>query len=149
MAIYLTAIVLLTRKQLLYEVAYFWGMAGTVQALLTPAVEIGFPSWRFVLFFLGHCSIIIGVIFATFGLGLRPRWKGLWITYGLSWCTAGLIGLVNILLGTNYMYLCEPPAGKSPFYFLPWPWYILFLGILGWLLFFLVWLPFCRSGKQS
>lgn len=149
MAIYITAIMLLTKQQLLYEIAYFWGMAGTVQALLTPVVEVGFPSWRFVLFFLGHCSIIVSVVFATFGLGLRPRWKGLWITYSLSWCVAGLIGLVNIPLGTNYMYLREPPAGKSPFYFLPWPWYIPFLGVVALVLFVLLWLPFCRSGKQT
>jgi len=149
LALYLSAVVLLTRRQLLYEVTFFWGMAGTVQAIVTPAVETGFPSWPFVLFFMGHVGIVVSVMFATFGLGLRPRLKGMWLTYALSWCMAGVVGVANLLLGSNYMYLCEPPTGQSPFYFLPWPWYILFQGVLALVLFVLLWLPFTLQKRKS
>lgn len=148
-SIYLTAYTLLAKKQLIFEIVYFWATAGTLQALLTPDLEVGFPSGRFVFFFIGHGGIMVSVIFAVFGLRMRPRWKGLWITYGLSWGVVGLIGLLNVLMGTNYMYLRQPPPGHTPFFFLPWPWYIPFLGAVGLVLFFLFWLPFCTSRKPA
>lgn len=144
-AVYLTALMLITRKQILFEIAYFWGFAGTTQAILTPVVQVGFPSIQFIQFFLMHGCIITGVSVALFGLRMRPRLKGLWITYALSWLLVFVIGGANALLDSNYMYLCRPPAGKSPFYFLPWPWYIAFLGIFALILFFLLWLPFSRT----
>src|SRR5712692_11444841 len=35
-AIFIAALALLTRHPLLVEVSYFWGLAGTIQALFTP-----------------------------------------------------------------------------------------------------------------
>lgn len=141
-ALYLTAYLLITKKQLVFEIVYFWAFAGTIQAILTPVVQKGFPSWDCIHFFLIHGGVIVGVAVATFGLGMRPTLKGLWLTYALSWGLSVIVGIVNYLLGTNYMYLCEPPSGNTPFYFLPWPWYILFLGLVALILFYLLWLPF-------
>src|SRR5712692_2486096 len=46
-----------------FEVAYFWGIGGTLQAVLTPNLAFGFPDWRFISFFTSHSVIIIGVFF--------------------------------------------------------------------------------------
>ena len=148
-AVYLAAYMLITKRQVAFEIVYFWGLAGTTQAILTPALESGFPSYRFFQFFIEHSGVLIAVFIVVFGLKMRPRIKGLWITYGLSWCLVFVIGGLNYLLGTNYMYLCAPPVGVSPFYFLEWPWYILFLGGLGLVLFFLLWLPFYLLSKSA
>ena len=51
-AVYLTAYMLITKRQGVFEVVYFWALAGTTQAILTPAVTAGFPSYRFFQFFL-------------------------------------------------------------------------------------------------
>lgn len=142
MAVYLTAFALITRNQLAFEITYFWGLAGTTQAIVTPAVTEGFPSVRFFLFFMVHSAIILGVLVAVFGLKMRPRLKGMWITYALTWGLVFAVGGINALLGSNYMYLCHRPAGTSPFYFLIWPWYILFQGGIALIFFFLLWLPF-------
>lgn len=146
-ALYLTAYMLITKKQLAFEIVYFWAFAGTTQAIFTPIAQQGFPSWHFFHFFFTHGTVIVGAAVATFGLQMRPRLKGLWITYALSWVLAGFVGIANELLGTNYMFLCAPPTGHSPFYFLPWPWYIPFLAVLTLVLFFLLWLPFCRDRR--
>ena len=37
-----------------FEVAYFWGIGGTLQAVLTPNLSFGFPDWRFISFFTSH-----------------------------------------------------------------------------------------------
>ncbi|MHC4552406.1 MAG: YwaF family protein [Planctomycetota bacterium] len=144
-SLYLTAFMLLTRRQAAFEIVYFWGFAGTTQALLTPITQAGFPSWSCFHFFITHGLVIVGVSFATFGLKMRPRFKGVWITYAFSWALVFIVGGCNWLLGTNYMYLCERPSGSTPFYFLPWPWYILFLGLLAIVFFVLLWLPFKKK----
>jgi hypothetical integral membrane protein (TIGR02206 family) len=69
---YLTAWMLITRAQRVYEVVYFWGLGGTTQALLTPDLVQGFPSAAYLLFFLGHGLVIVGVLYATIVFGLRP-----------------------------------------------------------------------------
>ncbi len=148
-AVYLAAYMLITKRQAVFEVVYFWALAGTTQAIITPAVTAGFPSYRFFQFFIEHSAVIIAVCIAVFGLRMRPRAKGVWITYIVSWCAVFVIGGLNYLLGTNYMYLCDPPAGTTPFYFLKWPWYILFQGGLALVLYTLLWLPFAWKPKST
>ncbi len=54
------------------ELAYFWGLGGTLQALLTPDVQHDFPAPECVRFFAAHAGIVVGVLVLTFGLGLAP-----------------------------------------------------------------------------
>ena len=44
-AVLATGIALISHKQLFYELAYFWGMTGTLQALITPDIN-GYPTSR-------------------------------------------------------------------------------------------------------
>lgn len=147
-SLYLTAYMLITRRQAVFEIVYFWSFAGTTQALLTPIAQDGFPAWHCFHFFTSHGLVIVAVSFATFGLRMRPRLKGVWIAYLFSWILVFMVGACNWLLGTNYMYLCERPTGQTPFYFLPWPWYIPFLGLVAIIFFLLLWLPFRKSGSK-
>src|SRR5213076_1890653 len=62
-----------TRRPRWFEVAYFWGIGGTVQAVLTPNLAFGFPDFRFFSFFVSHCGIIIGIIFLMLVHHLRPH----------------------------------------------------------------------------
>src|SRR5881396_4040578 len=61
-----------TRSQRWFEVAYFWGIGGTLQAVLTPNLRFGFPDFRFFSFFISHCGIIIGIILLMSVHHLRP-----------------------------------------------------------------------------
>ncbi|MHC4373066.1 MAG: YwaF family protein [Planctomycetota bacterium] len=148
-AVYLTAYMLIAKKQLVFEIVYFWALGGTTQAIVTPALTAGFPSYRFFQFFVAHAAVIVGVCIAVFGLKMRPRLKGLWCTYALTWLLVFIVGGVNALLDTNYMYLCGSPEGITPFYFLPWPWYILFQGALALAVFYLLWLPFSMHSEST
>ncbi len=147
--LYLAVFVLITRNRYAFQLLYFWAFAGTVQALLTPVDQEGFPAWDCFHFFIIHGGVIVGAAVATFGMEMRPTRKGLAGAYVLSWVMVLVVGGINALLGTNYMYLCAPPSGSTPFYFLPWPWYILFLGLLALVFFTLLWLPFAGSGGEK
>ena len=104
---------LVTCRSQVYEAAYFWGLAGTLQAILTPNLQEGFPSLRFISFFMAHCGIVVGVLYLTAVEGLRPRpWS---IARAMLWSevyfAAALI--VNRLTGANYGFLSHRPFGKS------------------------------------
>jgi len=138
-----TAATLIFRSRRTYEIAYFWGLVGSANAVITPgAIETGFPSWRFFQYFIGHSGIVVGVLYATWGLGMRPTLGGLFRAFIYLNAFAVAVGIINLLLGSNYMYLSSPPWGTvSPFFFAPWPWYIPFLDAVALGMFFVVYLP--------
>jgi hypothetical integral membrane protein (TIGR02206 family) len=94
-------------------VAYFWGLAGTLQGLLTPAVGEDLPEWRKVGFFTVHAGIVIGILYLVFGLGLRPTPRSLWRVFLWSELYFVAAQIVNALTGQNYGFLAHPPPTHS------------------------------------
>lgn len=126
-----------------FELLYFWGLAGGTQALLTPELQDSFPSAAYFEFFVVHCAAVASVLILVLGVGLRPH-RG---SVRRSWATTVLLGLctlpVNAAVGGNYMYTCGPPKAGSLYDYLgPWPFTLLGLAAVGWLLMSLLYLPF-------
>ena len=142
-AVFATAASLLFRNRMAYEIAYFWGLVGSSNAVITPGLEEGFPEYLFFQYFISHSGIVVGVLFATWGLRMRPTLGGLFRAFvGLNVFAAGL-AVFNFILGSNYMYLCGPPTGTvTPFFFAPWPWYLPILEVIALAMFFAVLSPF-------
>lgn len=132
-----------------YEIAYFWGLVGSSNAVITPALESGFPQYRFFQYFIAHSGIVAGVLFATWGLRMRPTLGGLFRAFLCLHLLAVVVAVVNALSGSNYMFLCEPPQGTaSPFLFAPWPWYIPILDAIALAMFFAVLSPFLVTRRR-
>ena len=130
LAVFLTAYVLFTRSRRVYEVVYFWATGGTTQALLTPDVHRAFFDPFTTIFFVGHGLVIVGVAHATIALGRRPVPMSIVRAYAVTVVYAGAVFLVNLALGTNFLYLMRKPAQPSILdAFGPWPWYL--LGLAG------------------
>lgn len=146
-AVLLTAWTLLLRSEKTYEIAYFWGLVGAANAVLTPGgLAVDFPQYRFFQYFIAHSGIVTGVLFATWGLGMRPTLRGMFRAFGYLCGFAAFVGVVNTVLGSNFMWLSEPPPGTvSPFFAAPWPWYLPILAGVGFVMFFLVLSPFLVS----
>jgi len=100
------------------EIAYFWGIGGTLQAVLTPNLHFGFPDFRFFSFFISHCGIIVGVVFLMLVRQYRPYpmsivrvflWSELYfvVTMVADWYT-----------GLNYGFLLHKPEAFSILSFL-------------------------------
>src|SRR2546430_11993464 len=66
---FVAAAALLWRQPLLVEVAYFWGLGGTLQALLTPDLQDHFPSFPYLQFYVTHDLVILAALFLVIGLG--------------------------------------------------------------------------------
>ena len=141
-ALFVVVFMLLRRNQILYEIGYFWGIVGTLNAVITPQLAVDFPHYRFFQYFIVHGGIVASALFATWGLRMRPTFKGLLRSFLLANLYMVVIAGVNLLLKSNYMFICDPPHTKSPFFFAPWPWYIPILDAVAFVLFFLVYSPF-------
>ena len=132
LAAFVVAYVLVRRSYSAYEIAYFWALCGTLPALVTPDLQQGFPSLLFVVFFVGHALVIVGVIYATVVFGFRPTLRSLAKAIAVTLVYAAVVGPLNFLLGTNYLYLRHKPEQATLIDYLgPWPWYILALMAVG------------------
>src|SRR5689334_19201724 len=63
---------LLTRRQFLVELTYFWAFTATLQATLTPDLGHGFPNVVYFTYFLYHVGAIVAASFLVFGCGQYP-----------------------------------------------------------------------------
>jgi hypothetical integral membrane protein (TIGR02206 family) len=143
-AMVVVLVTLLTANHRWFEVAYFWGIGGTLQAVLTPNLYYGFPDPRFIGFFVSHCGIIVAVVFLMLTRRLRPypisivrvfAWSELYFVVGM---------IVDQLTGENYGYLLHKPGTFSLLSFLSdfRPIYLLQMHGLALVFFALLYAPF-------
>ncbi len=107
-----------TGNQRWFEVAYFWGIGGTLQAVLTPNLRFGFPDWRFISFFTSHCGIIVGVIFLMLIRRYRPHPMSIVRVWLWSEFYFVVTLIVDELTGVNYGFLLHKPEAFSILSFL-------------------------------
>lgn len=142
--VWLSIIMLLTRNYRIYEFAYFIGIAGALQPLLTPeAGQYGLWHFRALQTLIVHGTLILTPVYLTLKEGFRPTWKSfLRVAIGVN-AYMVVVYFINRLIGANYLFVIEKPATASLLDVLgPWPWYILSMEALGFVLFLLLYLPF-------
>ncbi len=135
---------LVFRHPLAAELTYFWGLAGTLQALLTPSTCYDFPSPAYFAFFIAHSGVVIAALYLPLGLGWRPRRGAVlraWY-WGLGYL--GLAGAVDALTGANYAFLRRKAEGSLMEVLGPWPLYVFAMAGLALVLFAVLGLPFWR-----
>lgn len=139
----------ITRRQLSFDLAYFWGLGGTLQGLITPGLAMGFPSVEFVLFFLGHSGIVACVIFLIVGFRMRPRWRSVARAIVAILVYALVAGGFNAAFDTNYGFLCAKPETSTLFDLLgDWPWYIASATGLCLISFVVLYLPWAIADRR-
>jgi hypothetical integral membrane protein (TIGR02206 family) len=93
--------------------------------LVTPALVEGFPSPKFIAFWGMHLLIVWAAIYLTWGLGIRPTWRGYRTTVLTTLVWAVSVFTFNAFTGTNYGFLNRKPSTASALDLLgPWPWYV-------------------------
>jgi hypothetical integral membrane protein (TIGR02206 family) len=136
-------------RLLLVELTWFWGLAGTLQAVATPDLSVGFPHIEFFEYVVGHLGIVIAALYLVVGLGYRPRAGAVRRVFLITVVYTAFVGLVDALTGGDYMFLASRPVHWSLLSVLgPWPWYILSAAALALVLLLILDAPF-RSGRTS
>ncbi len=149
--IWLTGIMLLNKNYRIYEFAYFLGIGGAIQALLTPDIGIyGFPHFRFVQTFISHGLLLTAAVYMTTVEGFRPTLRSLLrVIISLNIYMA-VIFVVNQLIGSNYLFVAHKPPGPTLLDVLPqWPWYILAIEAIGLVVFLTLYVPFAIKDWQT
>jgi hypothetical integral membrane protein (TIGR02206 family) len=150
LAIFVAAGALLTLNPLAYEVLWYWALAGTTLAIVTPDVAGGFPDWRWVAYFGLHGLVVVSAMTLTFGCGMRPRRGSSRRVFLMTVAYAALVGAVNLLTGSNFLYLSRKPAEPTLLDWLgPWPVYVGMTAMIALGLFSLLELPFRNSLRAS
>src|SRR5256714_204753 len=106
-------VALLTGRESWLEVAYFWGIGGTLQAILTPDLKYAFPDIRFLTFFVAHSGIVVAIAFMMIMKKFRPHWFSIVRTFAWSELYFILAITVDLITGENYGYLLHKPAAAS------------------------------------
>jgi hypothetical integral membrane protein (TIGR02206 family) len=136
-------------QPMLIELTWFWGLAGTLQAVATPDLSVGFPHLEFFEYVVGHLGIVISALYLVVGLGYRPRAGSVPRVFAITVVYTGFVGIIDWLIGADYMFLASRPVHWSLLSVLgPWPWYILSAAAVALLLLFVLDAPF-RSGRRS
>ena len=139
----LTVVILIGKFSVPFEVVYFWSLGGSLQAMITPVLRYPFPHFIYITFFLVHGSIVVSILYLIAAKGFRPTWKSILKTLVVTNIYAGIVSVINALLGTNYMFLARKPSAASLLDYLgPWPWYILSLEGVLLVLCVVLYLPF-------
>ncbi|MGO9342499.1 MAG: TIGR02206 family membrane protein, partial [Acidimicrobiales bacterium] len=110
---------------LLVELTYFWGLAGTLQAVAFPDLSSSFPHLAWFQYTAGHLGIVFAALFLVVGMGLKPRQGAIVRVFSITIGYTAFVGIVDWLSGANYMFLRQPPSEWTLLKVLgPWPWYI-------------------------
>jgi hypothetical integral membrane protein (TIGR02206 family) len=142
-AVPLAAVACWWRRPLLVELTWFLGLAGTLQAVVTPDLDVGFPHLVFFEYLVGHLGIVLAALFLVVGMDLRPRAGSVGRVFAITALYTAFVGLVDGMTGANYMFLRRPPKEWTLLRLLgPWPWYVVSAAGVGLVLLVLLDLPF-------
>lgn len=142
-----------TRHWFPCALTYFWGLALTTQALITPDLVTGFPDPKFLGFWGMHYLIVWAAIFLTWGLGVVPTWRS-WATT-VATTLVWLVGvyLFNASTGTNYGFVNRKPhKGSVLDYLADWPVYVfqeIAIVAAVWVLMTLPWVLVARRKEMA
>ena len=143
-AMFVIIVALWTGNRRWLEIAYFWGIGGTLQAIITPNLAFGFPDLRFISFFVAHSGIIIGIVFLMLIYGFRPRPIGIVRTFMWTEVYFVVAFTIDLLTGENYGFLLHKPEAASLLDFLSdWrPLYLVQFHLLAFAFFCALYAPF-------
>jgi len=142
--VWLSILMLIQKNTTIFELAYFLGIGGATQALLTPDAGIyGLPHFRAVQTLAAHGGIVLAALYMTIVEGFRPTWGSFKRVFLWTNVYMVVIFFLNLALGSNYLFIAHKPEFPTLIDMLaPWPWYILQLEVIALAVCFVLYLPF-------
>ncbi|WP_033438602.1 YwaF family protein [Saccharothrix sp. NRRL B-16314] len=143
------AYALWSQRRWAFALTYYWGLTLSVQALVTPVLRVDFPDLGFLLFWATHLFVVWAAVYLTWGLGLRPDWRGYRLAVLITVVWAAAVFVLNLALGSNYGYVNrKPPTGSVLDLLGDWPWYLVPESAAVLLVWALMTWPWTRRGSR-
>jgi hypothetical integral membrane protein (TIGR02206 family) len=133
-----------------FEIVYFFVLSGTLQAIITPDPDGGYPSYGFFKYWIVHCGLIVVTVHHLLSFKLYPRAKGILRTF--VWLNIYILCLIpiNLWLDANFFYMMSKPVNRSLLdFFGLWPFYIIATEGLAMVFFTLIYLPIFIARKNK
>ena len=148
-SVWLTIVCLFWRSQAVFDIAYFWCLAGPTMALLTPNVT-EHSVFLIVEYFISHGLTVAAILYLVWTGQMRPRRGALLKAFGGLNLLAIAVGSFDWLFNSDYMFLLrKPPTASLLDMFGPWPWYVLVCEGVALVLFGALSLPFLRRVETA
>jgi len=130
---------------------YYWGLALSVQALISPVLRgPDFPNYQFLAFWAIHLLVVWAAIYLTWGRGMRPRWRSYRLVVVITATWAAIAFVFNTIAGTNYGFTNRKPDTATLLDVLgPWPVYVFTSAALLLVVWALMTWPWERKASQS
>jgi hypothetical integral membrane protein (TIGR02206 family) len=149
-ALLVAAVACWWRIRLFVELTYFWALAGTVQGLVTPDLNVPFPHVEFFEYVIGHTLIIVAALFLVVGMRIEPRKGSVLRASIVTYIYVALVGLVDAVINANYMFLRHSPHQWTLLRLMgPYPWYLVTGVVIVPLFFSLLYSPFWFARRQD
>jgi hypothetical integral membrane protein (TIGR02206 family) len=137
-------IILYKPVSLLYEYLLMLGSVGALMSFLTPEMTHGYTPFLLVDYYLNHGLIIFLPLYFFFILGIRPRQTSWLYVFLFGNVILATVGTVNYFLGSNYIYLCEPPKVDNILITGKFPYHIVGFEVIGFIFIVLIYSLFIR-----
>ena len=140
-----------SRNRVLQALAYFWGLALSTQALITPDVAGSAISLNFAAFWLYHAFVVGAGVYVVAVHGFRPGLRDLLTAQALGMVWAIGVFTLDAATGWNYGYLGRATPGIPTLidHLGPWPGRVAIMIALGVAAMTLLWLPWLLIGRSS
>ncbi len=139
----------ITRKKIYFEIIFFWILAGTSQAIITPDLAQGFPNYNFIKYWYVHSGLIIYVFYVTTVYQIYPTLKSVFKSFIAIQGYFLLMLIVNKMTNANYFYISRKPNSATLLDYLgDWPYYIFTAELIILPYFLLIYFPFYLTKKR-
>tara|TARA_B100000767_G_scaffold1130_1_gene1116 strand:- start:851 stop:1534 length:684 start_codon:yes stop_codon:yes gene_type:complete len=128
---FICILVLLNKKQWMYEWALLLALPSALNALATPELIWGSSNWHIFEYYFTHGILIFVPLYLMFVMNYKLRILSWWKIFLRAQIVFLIVFTFNFILDTNYMFLLSKPLVNNPFIIGDWPFYILFVQLIG------------------
>ena len=150
-SVFATSWVLIKRNKLMFELCYFWGLGGALQAILTPDATGLVDHFYVFSFMVSHGLIILNVLYIIFVYGMVLREGALMRTIIITNVLMVPIALINYLIDANYFFLFGPPENTASPLILTdqFPYYFFNMELMAIAVLYIIYIPMIIYRKRT
>ena len=118
-------------SRILQSWIYYIGIWSAAAAFLN-TIMMGAEPWHVLLRYYGHHGTLLYFGISIYISGYRPTLKDYYNTAKIMLIIIFIIGLINIIIGSNYMFTRFKPIGMNLTLLMPdWPYYFIIIVSIG------------------
>ena len=123
---FISILLLIYKKQWMFEWALMIAVPSAIHAILTPELYMGFSNWYLFDYYFMHGFLILVPLYLISVLNYKIRFFSWWKTLLRAQFIMIFVYFINLILKTNYMFLITKPSVNNLLLIGDWPFYILY-----------------------